>query len=80
MVMAAGSVMNDPSSGVMVRTESHHAAAPPPMRPATLPTIISAKRMTGRVAEMAMMMTTKRGSVKLTSWPTYWTAWLKSKK
>ena len=26
MVIAAGSVMNDPSSGAMVRIDSHHAA------------------------------------------------------
>lgn len=63
MVMAAGSVMNDPSRGVTVRTESHQAAGPPPITAAILPTIISAKRMTGLVAEMAMMMTTKSGSV-----------------
>ncbi len=63
MVMAAGSVMKDPSSGVMVRTESHQAAGPPPMSLATLPTIISANLMTGRVADIAMMTTTKRGSV-----------------
>ena len=69
MVMAAGSVINDPRMGVMVRAANHQAAGVPPKSFATLSTIDSAKRTTGRVAAMAMIMTTNMGSVKLTSLP-----------
>ena len=49
MVMAAGSVMNDPSSGPIVRIVSHHAAGVRPPSPATLRSARSASPMIGRV-------------------------------
>ena len=67
MVMAAGSVMKEPSSGPSVRIESHQAqrraaaeAGPPPPAPARR------TPSTGRVEAMAMITTTKSGSVKCT--------------
>ena len=71
MVMAAGSVMSEPSSGAIVRTLSHHAAGVPlPTFTAASARHCSAKRTTGRDALIVMMMTTKTGSVKLQSSPT----------
>ena len=70
MVIAAGSVMNEPSSGPTVRMASHHAAGRSPPRRASNRRPCSAKRSTGRVAAMHMMMTTNIGSVKVTPWLT----------
>ena len=69
MVMAAGSVMNEPSSGAMVRIENHHATGRRPPSDATTRRHCSASRMTGRVEASVMMMTTNTGSVKFTVLP-----------
>ena len=66
MVMAAGSVMNDPSTGPRVRMASHQATGREPPRRATERMRPSAKVRTGRVEARAMITTTNRGSVKLT--------------
>jgi hypothetical protein len=66
MVMAAGSVMNDPSNGPTVRIATHHAAGVAPPMLATLRSAASANPMMGRVDASAMMTTTNIGSVKLT--------------
>jgi hypothetical protein len=63
MVMAPGSVMNEPSSGVRVRITSHQAAGVPPPRLASRRTIDSAKLTIGRVEASAMITTTNSGSV-----------------
>gem|GEM_PF-5788096 len=65
MVIAAGSVMSEPSNGPAVRTESHQAAVVPPPREASFPMQSSASRSTGREEAMTMMATTKIGSAKL---------------
>ena len=63
MVIAAGSVINDPSSGPIVRIVIHHAAGVPRPRLATRLSTASASSMIGRVDASAMMTTTNRGSV-----------------
>ena len=68
MVMAAGSVMNEPSSGPTVRIVSHQALKEPPNRPATRPISASESLRIGRVAASVMITTTNIGSVKLTPW------------
>ena len=68
MVIAAGSVMHEPSSGPTVRMASHQAAGRPPPRFANKRKPCSAQRSTGRVAAMHMMTTTNIGSVKVTPW------------
>ena len=63
IVMAAGSVMNDPSRGPTMRIDSHHApGVEPPMR-AIRRMPLSARLMIGRVEASAMMTTTNSGSV-----------------
>ena len=63
MVMAAGSVMNEPSSGATVRITNHHAAGVPPPRLASARSHDSASVMIGRVEASAMITTTNSGSV-----------------
>jgi hypothetical protein len=66
MVMAPGSVINEPRIGAMMRMVSHQAAGVFFPRAATQLMQDSAKRNTGRVEAMAMITKTKSGSVKLT--------------
>ena len=61
--MAAGSVMNDPRTGPMIRIVAHHAPGVPRPAFATTRRADSAKPMMGRVDASAMMTTTNRGSV-----------------
>ena len=63
IVIAAGSVMNEPSTGPIVRIAAHQAAGVPPPAAATRRRADSANPMTGRVDASAMMTTTNRGSV-----------------
>ena len=63
IVMAAGSVMNDPITGPIVRIVTHHAAGVPPPAFAMRRRPASAKPITGRVDASAMMTTTNMGSV-----------------
>jgi hypothetical protein len=63
MVMAAGSVTKDPSSGPIVRMVNHHAAGVARPRFATRRRADSASTTIGRVAASAMITMTKRGSV-----------------
>ena len=63
MVIAPGSVMNDPNRGPMVRIDSHQAAGVQPPIAATRRNAASANAMIGRVAVRAMITTTKSGSV-----------------
>ena len=63
MVIAAGSVMTDPSTGPSVRIASHHAPGPPPPSRANNCRQRSASCSTGRVEEMAMMTTTNNASL-----------------
>ena len=63
MVMAAGSVMRDPSTGPTVRIVSHQAAGVARPMPATRRNAPSASPTTGVVEASAMMTTTKIGSV-----------------
>jgi hypothetical protein len=63
MVIAAGSVMNDPSSGPSMRMASHHAPGVPPPRLATRRSADSARPTIGRLAASAITTTTKSGSV-----------------
>ena len=44
IILAAGSVMNEPSSGAMQRTDIHHAAGVPPPKAAPFLRVFSAKR------------------------------------
>jgi hypothetical protein len=69
MVMAAGPVTREPSSGPIVRIENHFAARVPPSMPAMRSMMSSARRKIGRVAAKVMMTTTKAGSVKSTVSP-----------
>jgi len=68
MVMAAGSVTSEPSSGPRVRIENHQAETLPPPTAATFRRQTSARRSTGRVEDMVMITTTKIASVKTTRW------------
>jgi mRNA-degrading endonuclease toxin of MazEF toxin-antitoxin module len=61
--MAAGSVMNEPKRGAIVRIDIHHAAGVLPPRPATARSARAASVTTGRVDASAMMTTTNKGSV-----------------
>src|SRR5690349_13468487 len=63
IVIAAGSVMNDPSSGPIVRIATHQAAGVAPPMDATLRSAASAKPTIGRVEASAMITTTNSGSV-----------------
>jgi hypothetical protein len=63
IVMAAGSVMNEPRSGPTVRMASHHAPGVPPPRRASRPSAATAKPTIGRVDEIDMITTMKIGSV-----------------
>ena len=63
MVIAAGSVMNEPIIGAIVRIATHHAAGVAPPRRATACSERSARPMIGRVDASAMMTTTNSGSV-----------------
>ena len=66
MVMAAGSVMNEPSKGPIVRIANHHAAGVAPPKSANFFKDPSANWRIGRELAIAMITTTKIGSVKLT--------------
>ena len=66
MVIAPGSVMNEPSSGAMMRIVIHQAAGVPPPTWATRRRTPSASSMIGRVDDRAMMTITNSGSAKLT--------------
>ena len=61
--MAAGSVMNDPSMGAMVKIDSHHAAGLCPPKPATTPRIFSESLRTGLVEAKVMITTKNIGSM-----------------
>ena len=63
MVIAAGSVMNEPSTGPTVRMATHQAAGVPPPADARRRSAASANPMTGPVAARAMITTTNNGSV-----------------
>jgi hypothetical protein len=63
MVIAAGSVMNDPSSGPMTRMDHHQAAGVLPPSAASRPSPASANPIIGRVDVSAMMTTTNSASV-----------------
>ena len=63
MVIAAGSVMKEPSRGPIVSVANHQAAGVLPPSAATLPIARSARTMIGRVEASAMMTTTNSGSV-----------------
>ena len=66
IVIAAGSVMNDPSSGPTVRMVNHQAAGVQPPRFAIRFSADSAKTTIGRVDASAMITTTNIASVKTT--------------
>ncbi len=63
MVIAAGSVMNDPSRGPMVRIVSHQAVSEPPNSRATRLMAASLSFRIGRVEASTMMTTTNIASV-----------------
>ena len=63
MVIAPGSVMNEPRSGPTVRMLNHHAAGEPPPRRAMRRSAPSASSTIGRVDASAMITNTKSGSV-----------------
>ena len=63
MVIAAGSVIAEPSNGPIVRIVTHQAAGVPPPALATYRMAPSAKATTGRVEASAMITTTKSASV-----------------
>ncbi len=63
MVIAPGSVMNEPRSGATIRIESHQAAGVSLPKRAPKRRQFSAKRSTGRVDASAMITTTNSGSV-----------------
>ena len=63
MVIAAGSVIKEPSSGPMMRMVIHQAAGVPPPARATVRSAASAKPTIGRVDASAMITTTNRASV-----------------
>ena len=63
IVMAAGSVMNEPRMGPMVKMVTHHAAGLAPPTFANRRRLDSAKPSTGRVEASAMITTTNRASV-----------------
>ncbi len=67
MVIAAGSVIKEPRIGATINTLNHQAAGVPFPIAATLDISPSAKRSTGRLAAIAMITTTKSGSVKILS-------------
>ncbi len=66
MVIAAGSVINEPSSGPTVRIVNQNAASVPPKRPATFHIMDSASFRIGLVEASVMITTTNAASVKLT--------------
>ncbi len=57
--------MNEPSSGPIVTSASHQRSGD---APAINPSTRTAKSTMGRLAAMAMMTTTKSGSMYDTSW------------
>ena len=63
MVIAAGSVMSDPSSGPRTRIDIHQDAGVPPPARATIRSACSARPTIGRVEASAMITTTNIGSV-----------------
>ena len=62
MVMAAGSVIKEPSRGPRVRIESHHAPGVEPPRTASFANQFSVSCRIGRELAIAMITTTKTGS------------------
>ena len=67
MVIAAGSVMNEPNKGAIVSIETHHAAGLWPPKPAARPSSCSANFTTGLVEAMAIITTTNIGSIYIRS-------------
>ena len=63
IVIAAGSVIKDPNSGPIVNIDNHHAAGVLFPNTATLLRADSAKDITGLEAAIAIITTTKIGSV-----------------
>jgi len=63
MVIAAGSVTNEPSSGPTMRIVTHQAAGVAPAIAAMRRSAASANPITGRVDASAMITTTNNGSV-----------------
>ena len=63
IVMAAGSVMKEPSRGAIIRIENHQAAGEPPPSPANIPSNFSENFTTGLEEAMAMITTTNNGSI-----------------
>ena len=63
MVIAAGSVMSEPSRGRSSGCVTHHAAGVAPPALATRRSADSAKATIGRVEASAMITTTNSGSV-----------------
>ena len=66
MVIAAGSVMNEPRIGVTVSSVNHQAAGVDPPRRAIARKSLSASARTGREAAIVMITTTKTASSKWT--------------
>jgi hypothetical protein len=66
MVMAAGSVIKDHITGAMIKIDIHQAQTVPFPILANFLEINSANEGAGRVAEIAIMITTKTDSAKLT--------------
>ena len=63
MVIAAGSVINDPRTGLTVSKVNHQAELPPPPKRAVHPRTRSANSKIGRVEAIVIMTTTKTASV-----------------
>ena len=68
IVMAAGSVMKEPSIGPMVRIVNHQAVKLSPIIPAIRCMMDSTSFNIGLLAARIITVTTNRASVKLTSW------------
>ena len=66
IVIAAGSVIKDPSSGPTVKIVNHHAVSEPPKVLAIRFMMFSESFRIGRVAARVMMTITNMGSVKST--------------
>ena len=67
MVMAAGSVINEPNNGPAVRRVNHQAVSVPPSKLATLHMMDSVSFKIGRVEARVIITTTNSASTKLTS-------------
>ena len=63
MVIAPGSVMNEPRRGATIRMLIHHAAGELPPRRAMRCSVPSASSTIGRVDASAMITITNKGSV-----------------